>query len=306
MPNNDNPQPTTPGKPFQTRVVNWLMECFSMEVCRDRQERNHRFLEEALELVQSLECTRPEAHQLVDYVFDRPAGNPQQELGGVMLTVAALCFPNDMDMQEAAEIELNRVWAKIDVIRKKQATKPKNSPLPTLPTTPGMEEGRVVTIPTIDERATDEDWMELLPAAALQEPSFLKHATTMARKYIASLAAVEAERDAANARYEAMSTNRNHFCKYINLIAKEFGTDKDNSAPEAVLRWVQNALDSNRKLTAEVAELREALQPVDFEICEKISRDLDDSWSDDFHNELTISIGECKKIQNIMKPLRKV
>ena len=41
---------------FQRRVVAWLMECFSMEVCLDRTERNHRFLEEALELVQSLGC----------------------------------------------------------------------------------------------------------------------------------------------------------------------------------------------------------------------------------------------------------
>ena len=107
-----------------------------MEVCRDRQERNHRFLEEALELVQSLGCTRSEAHQLVDYVFGRPAGEPKQELGGVMVTAAALCWPNELDMDEAAETELARVWKKIDIIRAKQLAKPKHSPLPehTAPT----------------------------------------------------------------------------------------------------------------------------------------------------------------------------
>ena len=115
---------------FQRRVQAWLMECFSMEVCRDRAERNHRFLEEALELVQSLDCTRAEAHQLVDYVFDRPMGEPKQELGGVMVTVAALCWPNELDMDAAAETELARIWKKIDVIRAKQAAKPKHSPLP--------------------------------------------------------------------------------------------------------------------------------------------------------------------------------
>jgi hypothetical protein len=116
--------------PFQRRVQAWLMECFSMEVCRDRTERNHRFLEESLELVQALGCTRDEAHQLVDYVFNRPVGDPVQELGGVMVTVAALCWPNELDMYDAAEKELARIWQKIDVIRAKQAAKPKHSPLP--------------------------------------------------------------------------------------------------------------------------------------------------------------------------------
>lgn len=118
--------------PFQKRVLEWMMACFSMEICRDRQERNHRFLEEALELVQALGCTRSEAHQLVDYTFDRPAGEPVQELGGVMVTIAALCYPNELDMNAAGEIELARIWKKIDVIRAKQAAKPRHSPLPAL------------------------------------------------------------------------------------------------------------------------------------------------------------------------------
>jgi len=115
---------------FQKRVLAWMMECFSMEICRDSAERNHRFLEESLELVQSLGCTASEAHQLVDYVFGRPAGEPTQELGGVMVTIAALCFPNDLDMNAAAETELARVWKNIDKIRAKQEAKPKHSPLP--------------------------------------------------------------------------------------------------------------------------------------------------------------------------------
>jgi hypothetical protein len=53
-----------------------------------------------------------------------------QELGGVQVTLAALCFPHDLDMNEAAERELARVWTKIDKIRAKQAAKPKHSPLP--------------------------------------------------------------------------------------------------------------------------------------------------------------------------------
>lgn len=71
---------------FQTRVQPWLLECFSVEVCRDKLGRNHRFLEESLELVQSMSCTRDDAHALVDYVYNRQTGQPVQEVGGVMVT----------------------------------------------------------------------------------------------------------------------------------------------------------------------------------------------------------------------------
>lgn len=115
---------------FQERVAPWLIECFGYEVAADGVERNHRFLEESLELVQSLGCTADEAHQLVDYVFGRDVGDPQQEVGGVMTTLGALCLANRMDMDDCAEIELKRIWRKCEEIRAKQATKPKHSPLP--------------------------------------------------------------------------------------------------------------------------------------------------------------------------------
>lgn len=116
--------------PFQQRVQDWLMACFTEEICRDRVQRNHRFLEEALELVQSLGCTASEAHQLVDYVFGRPVGEPTQELGGAIITLHALASANNMDVAAAGETELVRVWTMIDRIRAKQDAKPKHSPLP--------------------------------------------------------------------------------------------------------------------------------------------------------------------------------
>lgn len=118
---------------FQDSVQPWLMECFGEEISSDRQERNHRFLEEALELVQSLDCTAAEAHQLVDYVFNRSVGDPNQEVGGVMVTLAALCLANDLEMHKAGEDELIRIWTKVDAIREKQANKPKHSPLAAKP-----------------------------------------------------------------------------------------------------------------------------------------------------------------------------
>ncbi|RSV11651.1 hypothetical protein CA235_18355 [Sphingomonas sp. ABOLF] len=115
---------------FQARVQPWLLACFGETIAADREERNHRFLEEALELVQATGCTASEAHQLVDYVFGRPVGDPPQEVGGVMVTLAALCLAHGMDLHEAAEVELARIWTKVEAIRAKQAAKPKHSPLP--------------------------------------------------------------------------------------------------------------------------------------------------------------------------------
>lgn len=115
---------------FQMRVKPWLLECFGPDIAFDKIERNHRFLEESLELVQALGCSASEAHQLVDYVFGRPDGEPFQEVGGVMVTLAALCLANGEDMHTCGYVELGRIWSKVDQIRKKQAAKPKHSPLP--------------------------------------------------------------------------------------------------------------------------------------------------------------------------------
>jgi len=47
-----------------------------------------------------------------------------------MVTLAALCTAAGIDMNNAADRELERNWARIDAIRRKQANKPVGSPLP--------------------------------------------------------------------------------------------------------------------------------------------------------------------------------
>ncbi|WP_236884597.1 hypothetical protein [Delftia tsuruhatensis] len=124
---------------FQQRVQPWLMECFGPVISADKQERNHRFLEEALETVQAAGCTASEAHQLVDYVFGRPVGELGQEVGGTMVTLAALCLAHGVDMHAEAEKELARIWTKVEAIRAKQAAKPKHSPLLAAPAAPAVD-----------------------------------------------------------------------------------------------------------------------------------------------------------------------
>lgn len=115
---------------YQSRIKDWLIACFGEPIASDKEERSHRFLEEALELSQSVGLTKPEAYELVDYVFSRPVGETYQEVGGVMVTLAAFCLAHNLNMEEEGERELERVWTKLDMIRAKQASKPKNSPLP--------------------------------------------------------------------------------------------------------------------------------------------------------------------------------
>ena len=76
-----------------------------------------------------LGCTSEEAFTLVGSVFERPTDAVAQEVGGVMVTLAALCLATDVEMFKAGEAELARVWTKIDEIRAKQATTPDHSPL---------------------------------------------------------------------------------------------------------------------------------------------------------------------------------
>ena len=116
---------------YQENVEEWLAACFPPSVTKDRQERTHRFLEEALELAQANGCTQEHALALVNYVYSRPMGKPELEVGGVMVTLASLCSATKIDMDEAGNAELRRNWDRIEVIRSKQAAKPPGSPLPS-------------------------------------------------------------------------------------------------------------------------------------------------------------------------------
>lgn len=115
---------------YQDQVAAWMSECFPPEAGTDVFERSHRFLEESLELVQASGCTKDDAVAIINYVYDRPAGSLEQEVGGVMVTLAALCGALGISMDDASNNELARNWQRIEVIRHKQATKPVGSPLP--------------------------------------------------------------------------------------------------------------------------------------------------------------------------------
>lgn len=118
---------------FQDRVQPWMLACFGAEISGDRLERGDRFLEEALELLQSGNYPKEMVAALTDYVWSREVGDPPQEVGGVMVTLAAYCLAHGLDMHTCGETELSRIWTKVEKIRAKQAAKPRGSALPVAP-----------------------------------------------------------------------------------------------------------------------------------------------------------------------------
>lgn len=114
--------------PLQTRITVWSHVTFNLDIL-DKMERAYRFCEESLELVQSVGVPREDLHKLIDYVYNREPGEKKQEIGGVVTTLAILASVHDLSVEECATKELDRIWTRIDEIRKKQETKPKASPL---------------------------------------------------------------------------------------------------------------------------------------------------------------------------------
>lgn len=116
---------------FQTAVDRWMGKTFGPDIAADTTERSHRFIEEAIELVQATGLSKEDVLMLVDYVYARPTGELHQEVGGVLVTLAALANAHFIGLEWCGDVELERCWTKIEVIRQKQATKPgNNSPLP--------------------------------------------------------------------------------------------------------------------------------------------------------------------------------
>lgn len=94
---------------FQEVVWSWCRKVFDSHPWHTLPERSRRFLEEALELVQAAGLTAEAAHKLVDYVYGRPLGDTRQEVGGVVVTLAALATAASVDMAGAALSELSRI-----------------------------------------------------------------------------------------------------------------------------------------------------------------------------------------------------
>lgn len=97
------------GQTFQAGVAEWMGQCFLPSLYSNMTERGDRLLEEVLELLQAHGYDKGRVPTLVEYVFGRPVGEPAQEVGGVMVTLAGYCWVAGLDMHAAGDTELARI-----------------------------------------------------------------------------------------------------------------------------------------------------------------------------------------------------
>ncbi len=113
------------GQSFQAGVSEWMDQCFLPSLYSNMTERGDRLLEEVLELLQAHGYNQGRVATLVDYVFGRPVGEPAQEVGGVMVTLAGYCWVAGLDMHTSGDAELQRIMRPevMAKIRRKQEAK---------------------------------------------------------------------------------------------------------------------------------------------------------------------------------------
>lgn len=110
---------------MRARVRAWVIATLGEACFLDRRERGARLLEEAVEAAQSEGVPPEQARRILERAYARPAGLTFQEVGGVMVTLLALCAsagisPDDAFAEEIERIEHPEVAARV---RAKQAEK---------------------------------------------------------------------------------------------------------------------------------------------------------------------------------------
>lgn len=96
----------------QKTVAQWCVEAFGKERTSSLPQRGLRLLEEAIEASQVCGVPIDQAHNLVSFVYSRPVGEIEQELGGVGVTLLALADAVGKSADLAEHREVERVLAK--------------------------------------------------------------------------------------------------------------------------------------------------------------------------------------------------
>lgn len=112
-----------------SRLAMWLYNTFGGNILFDVEERVIRLGEEVIELGQAEGMTKEQWLDLIEQVYAKPAGEIEQEQGGVMVCIAAYEAVKGADMQIAFETEMARVEDPDNMakIRAKHAQKPVRS-----------------------------------------------------------------------------------------------------------------------------------------------------------------------------------
>lgn len=96
----------------QEEVARWAASAFGQAATTSLSQRGERLLEEAVETFQACGGDEALAHDLVAFVFARPPGMINQELGGVAVTVLLLAAAAGVSADEEECREIRRVLSK--------------------------------------------------------------------------------------------------------------------------------------------------------------------------------------------------
>lgn len=96
----------------QAAINRWAIKCFGVAEALSLPQRGLRLAEEAIELAQAVGTDPTKLHVLIDYVYARPPGTIEQELGGVGVTVLALAAAAGVSANDCEIAETRRVLAK--------------------------------------------------------------------------------------------------------------------------------------------------------------------------------------------------
>lgn len=95
----------------QVLVGQWVVACWGEQVMNPH-ERALRVLEEAAELAQAEGVLFALAVRVLDVVFSRPPGQPEQEAGGIGVTLLAWAYCRSLSLDALIAAEIARVLAK--------------------------------------------------------------------------------------------------------------------------------------------------------------------------------------------------
>ena len=111
---------------FQCGAADWITACWGKNCLFHKRERGLRFAEEAIELMQAIGLSRDDVSAMQDYVYNRKKGDIDNEIGGVLATLAGLATAHMINMEGVARDILLSCWARSLHIRQKHETTPKH------------------------------------------------------------------------------------------------------------------------------------------------------------------------------------
>ena len=96
-------------------LLSWVERVFGGKSARPF-ERALRVVEEVVELAQAEGIPRERVHQIVDYVYGRPAGEWVSEAGAVGLTLLAYCRSRGVSADLVEVVETQRAFSMSETV----------------------------------------------------------------------------------------------------------------------------------------------------------------------------------------------